>query len=923
MKLLIRLIKLIIVLMLISPFIFGGYIYFHPLSEKLTFKLLMKNNLFFIAFVISFFAFLFFLAYYIYEFLFREKDRGLRIEKVFITYFIIFSCLLGLGFGWLIGSVENLIGIRGVRFYKPKIPTKIYDVKGRLIAEVFEEHRIPVSIEDIPRVVINAFLEVEDKNFFHHIGVDFKGIIRAFISNVRAGKIKQGGSTITQQLAKALFTKGERTLYRKVLEVWLALQLERRFSKLDILEMYFNHIYFGGGAYGIESASRLYFGKSINKIGLAEACILARLPARPSLFSPLRHPDIAKKYNKIILLNLAKEGYITKYDALRIHREFWKKYIRKIQSESPFKTAWDITINKAPYFVDYVMERLRYYLGKDYDIYDGLKVYTTLDLDVQKIAEEEFLSGIEKADKRAKSLKKHYYDIVDRKYLEIYDFFSNIFGTGKVILQKSTNEKKKNFFDKVSEDILFSSMAFSYLFGGELASRNIEAFLFSKLGKKRLLDVEGALVSIKPSNGYITAMIGGKEYSPENQFNRATKGRRQPGSAFKPFVYLTALDVHAITPATVIPDTPMRNIRPDESFWEPKNYSKTYRGLIRIRDALAYSVNIVSIRIYDRVDAELIADYSSRLLKIPKSRFKLDPSLALGTSEVTPLELATGYTIIANEGKDIIPFAIRYVVDKAGIEILAIEDEIKRKLVKEEIKNTIYVIPKPTAWLITNLMEDVVNRGTAKVIRDFFIGDAAGKTGTSSDWNDAWFCGFTKDLVTVIWMGYDRHLLTLGGGSTGGELCAPVWGRIYKRVYTEVLKKHPPHFPPPPNGVYETAICPYSGKIPGPNCPKIGEYFLEGTGPDGVCDGVHIRFFSLSHWIRTKQLLFKIQKSGINSLSNQEMKFLKRYGIRVFDNLHNMMRICEKIHQNGEDSLTEEEKNIIAPLYSTELPKNF
>ena len=184
-------------------------------------------------------------------------------------------------------------------------------------------------------------------------------------------------------------------------------------------------------------------------------------------------------------------------------------------------------------------------------------------------------------------------------------------------------------------------------------------------------------------------------------------------------------------------------------------------------------------------------------------------------------------------------------------------------------------------------------------------------------------CGFTRDLTTVIWIGYDRHLLSLGEGSTGGELSAPIWGKIYKRLYNDIYRKYPPHFPPYPKGIYETNICPYSGKYPGPNCPKIGEYFIEGTGPNGICDGVHVKFFSLSHWIRTKQLLFKIQKNGISSISNKEMKFLKRYGVRVFESLYEMIRICEKIYREGENSLSDTEKEIISPLYSSELPKNF
>ncbi|MFW5808620.1 MAG: penicillin-binding transpeptidase domain-containing protein, partial [Spirochaetota bacterium] len=325
------------------------------------------------------------------------------------------------------------------------------------------------------------------------------------------------------------------------------------------------------------------------------------------------------------------------------------------------------------------------------------------------------------------------------------------------------------------------------------------------LGVSSNLQVEGALVSIEPDTGYISAMVGGSDFNVDNQLNRAVSARRQPGSAFKPFVYGAGIESKILTEGTTISDAPLVNIDSHGTTWSPGNYGGTYSGLVTIKHALAMSINIVAVRIYDTIGPDMITEYSSRMLKVPPFRFNMNPTMALGTSELTPFEMAGAYAIYANRGRDVIPYSIRFVLDKDGNEIANIEREVGIVKAVKERNGEMQIISEDVAFIMTDLMRGVVDKGTAKkAIREehgFWL-PAAGKTGTTSNWTDAWFCGYTPDLVTVVWMGYDKPFLSLGKHQAGGTVAAPIWADYMKEVYESMPE---PSFPEPPDTVYKQA----------------------------------------------------------------------------------------------------------------------
>ncbi|HEY1406049.1 MAG TPA: penicillin-binding transpeptidase domain-containing protein, partial [Spirochaetota bacterium] len=364
-------------------------------------------------------------------------------------------------------------------------------------------------------------------------------------------------------------------------------------------------------------------------------------------------------------------------------------------------------------------------------------------------------------------------------------------------------------------------------------------------GLSSSLHVEGAFIAVEPQTGYITTMVGGSAFEVSNQYNRAVAARRQPGSSFKPFVYGAGIDSKVINAGTALPDAPIVDVDATGETWAPGNYEGDYSGLVRIRMALMKSINIISVRIFDLVGADRVINYAAKMLKVSPGRFTPTPSLALGSTELTPLEMVTGYAVYANRGRDVIPFAIRYVVDRDGNELANIEEEVGNTIAIKEREGTIQIISEDVAWIMTDLMRSVADGGTASyAIRQTaqFTKKCAGKTGTTSNWTDAWFCGFTPDVAAVVWIGYDKPFMTLGRGQAAASVAAPIWGFYMKDIYNGM---NDPVFPPMPANVVMGGVCSYTGLIPGPTCPVAGECMLKGTGPSKVCDGNHQKMQSV------------------------------------------------------------------------------
>ncbi len=763
------------------------------------------------------------------KFRFNLHDISIeKIERIALITLVIISMVGGIMFGYVTAQIKNFSGIHNLRQFQPSLPTKLYDVNGELIAELFQEKRDLVSFKDLPRNLINAFVAAEDRDFFTHFGLNPMAIVRAMIKNILAGKVVQGGSTITQQLAKRLFTSGERTLARKAMEAVLALQIEKRFSKEEILEMYFNQIYLGHGCYGISSASRLFFNKEVNHLSLAESSVLAALPSAPGRHSPLSNPHGAYAKNKDTLNRMVEAGYLTKEKARTIYREFWPAYIDSIKTEFTTKTAYSKNEDKAPYFTDYIRQLLIARLGKDAVYNEGLVVYTTLNLKRQEIAEKYFIPTVIRQNDISEQANKYYNNAVDRGLFGAYSTLQMMFSLPGVLV-KSDFETifKKNMID----DYLDSIDIIALLMDASLPEQSIEAFRAATSGISSTLKVEGAFLAVEPSTGYITSMIGGSGFSVDNQYNRAIQARRQPGSAFKPFVYGSGIEAKIISPNTVLPDAPIVDIDATGETWAPSNYEGKYTGMVNLRHALAASINVISVRIYDIVGADRIINYASKMLKVPESRFTPSPALALGSSELTPLEMATGYAIYANRGRDVIPFAIRYITDHDGTELSNIEEEVGNIIAAKEMDGSIQVISQQVAYIMTSMMQGVVDSGTpteAIRVTARYTKKAAGKTGTTSNWTDAWFCGYTPDIAAVVWFGYDRPFMSLGKHQAGAGIAAPVWGNYMREVYNGMKD---PVFPPEPPGTSYTAS--YSESFENTPMKSVLDLYLEKEGLKG------------------------------------------------------------------------------------------
>ncbi len=744
-----------------------------------------------------------------------------KVEKIALYGFFLSALFGGFFLGFLHFRIHSKTGdLDRLASFRPTIPTRLYDQKGRLISELFRHQRKLVSLEEIPRPVIAAFLAIEDSNFYEHFGIDFKGILRATFKNLRAMRVVAGGSTITQQLVKGLYTESERTLFRKVYEAVLALQVEKAFTKDEILEMYFNQTYFGHGAYGISAAAQFYFDKPVSKLNFMEASILAALPKSPHNYSPFRAPHDAYRKNKISLNRLVEVGFITKQEADTLYKTFWPVYWKKIVTTPPSKTIFGEKVNNAPYFTEHVRQELIALYGEDVVYSKGLQVYTTLDLDHQQAAERALLPELAKLDPIARSYNQSTKGGIDGALLGTYFALANIIPLPGI---KQEYSLRNDFRKKFKED---TADAFELVTLGlpAIVANNASAeFMASNREFRSDLLVQGAMLGLDMKTGRYTAMIGGREFKSSDQFNRATMAKRQPGSAVKPFVYGAALEARAIHYAMGFVDSPIVNITPNGEQWAPANFDSGFTGYVLAYRALSASINLVSVQIYDLVGPDAIINYISRLTKAPESRFQPNPALSLGASEMTPAELLLGYAIVGNKGQDIIPHAIMYIADREGNVIAHPENDVIQALNYKRRTGQIQVVEEGPAFILRKMMENVVNAGTpthAIRIEGGYKGIGAGKTGTSNSFNDAWFGGYTTDMAAVVWFGMDNGNMTLGRGISGGSSVAPVWAKFMRDVYNARGKLPEPFDQTLPKNVHSAGVCRFTGKWGNPKCDK-------------------------------------------------------------------------------------------------------
>lgn len=766
-----------------------------------------------------------------------QKYNNLNIKqfkKFYIIAIAIIFLLNTIIFSFLIADIVAQPDIEAIELYQPTIPTKIYDIKGEVISEFFTEQRALVNYKDLPPHLIEAIISMEDNNFMKHAGIDIIGIFRGTIGNMLLGRRPRGASTLTQQVARGIVLKSrERTITRKLREIWVTFQIEKRLTKEEIVTLYFNQIFFGHSVYGVQAASRFYFNKDVQDLNLAECAMLATLPPSPNTYSPINNPNISMQRHKVVLKRMNDMKFITQSEGDIAYKEFWESYTGKIGRRGT--TAYSASMDRAPYVTEYV----RRILVERYDEKtlkeEGLKIYTTIDIEKQEAAQKLLTEALRNYNIKYEGGSLDISSVYDRTLLNKLEMLSLIVALPEDLAYNKFNIAVR---DALNKNVSSPLALMSDMFGMENVNDVIMEVM--KADEAELSrQIEGALVSINPKNGYIVSMVGGSGFTPRNQLNRVTQARRQAGSAFKPFVYAASMDITNYSPSTIVSDAPIGFVFEDGNSWIPKNYSANFKGDVSLRYALAVSLNIATINVLNYVGVTNAIKYMEPIFKADndekksKRMFNADLTLSLGTGLFTPLELTTGFATIANEGKEVEPILIRYVTDRYDVMIDNFEEDLKKEI--EERGGAKQVMSQEVAYLISDILSGVLRGGTATsaMYEAKFTRMGAGKTGTSNDWKDAWFVGYTPELATGIWIGFDSFKYSLGNNQVGGRIAAPIWGKYM----VEALKTIKPTWYKKPNNIVNVNICAISGKLPSASCYSIkSELFIRDKIPNEICN---------------------------------------------------------------------------------------
>jgi penicillin-binding protein 1A len=868
--------------------------------------------------------------------------KKLLIRAALAALFLGIAAAAALGVGIYI-ITSDLPDVTALHDYTPLLTSRVYSREGVLMAELKTEHRYQIDPAELPDHVRLAFLAAEDSSFYEHRGIDFMGMLRAAWANLRAGRVVQGGSTITQQVAKRLMLTPEKTFKRKFKELALALRIEKALSKDHILSLYLNDIYLGHRAYGIEAAARVYFGVNAKDLSPAQAALLAGLPKAPSHYDPYRHPERALIRRAYVLTRMGDEEWLSPEALARAEAS----PLELPGYDDPFYTV-------APYFTEQVRRELDERYGSELLLGGGLAITTTMDIDLQRAAQRALKSGIERVDRKMgyrgplathpleapfpetfttpdgkKPLKEgstaeglitgvdgetltllakgltNELTVAELKWtLAKGQTLGDVFTAGDVVgvrfvaveltaeeLKAWELEREELRAAKLAADLAAKLAAklenaavlptgdmagLEEVFGGDKAVKDVEKVLLPPVKLLPTLyqkpQLEGALICLNANTGEVLASVGGYRYSVQNQFNRAVQARRQAGSAIKPLIYAAALE-SGMTPATVVYDSPIVYESADlDEKWKPNNYSQKFYGATTLREALIKSRNVVTIKVLQ----DMGIPHAVRFLRKAgiTSRISPDLSMALGASDVTALELASVYGIFATGGMRYEPFftqtikdhkgdlltdvdalpqndpdsaaaaaeavagetaveTVQGAADKAGAPPaeksaaeLATDESLEPELEPEPEPVHEPAIDPRTAYLINYMMQSVITEGTGRRARGLDV-PSAGKTGTTNDMRDAWFSGFTPDLITTVWVGYDDGR-SMGKGQTGGSVAAPIWKDF---MDTATKKWRGGHFPVP-QGIEYARIDADTGELAGPGSKRSFQgAFIAGTAP--------------------------------------------------------------------------------------------
>lgn len=660
------------------------------------------------------------------------------------------------------------------------LPTRIYDRNDKIIGEFFEQKREIVPYDFIPEWIVKGVVASEDREFYEHNGVNYRGILRALAINVANMSVVQGGSTITQQLAKVLFTDMERNLKRKIYEVFCAGEIENLYDKQDILSMYLNLIYFGNGAYGVESASKMFFGKSINECDPAECAAIIATISSPKTYSPLSNLDNSLRKTKRILQSMTDAGFMNEQQADTAYNKYIKEWEFVLDKNGKPQSSLigsfvfsSYRVNRAPFFNEMIRRQLVEKFGDESIKKGGLSIYTTIDAEMQDAA----LSGL-----------------------------------------RAGIAAQREYHKKIAASIKNKDKA-----AGELEKSE---------------NIEGALISLEPFTGEIITYCGGYDFTAKNQNDHVSQIVRQPGSSFKPVIYVSAIQDKDITPSAVFRDEPVTF----KGGYSPKNASQTYAGDMIVRDALRRSVNVVAVKILDKTGYDTISSVVKNSLDLSdaaaKKRFGRTLSLALGTYEISPLENCVLHSVIANGGDFIKPYGIRYVKDYSGNTVWNPESDTATVVREKRDKVGKIIDPKACA-IVVSMMKGVFEKGGTAyyAARGLKLPvAAAGKTGTSTNYNDAWFAGYTPRLVTVVWVGNKKGAISLGGGRSGSSVAAPVWVSFMKKNVVAPDNEQDKDFAIPDAGLSTEHICMETGLVATEGCPDTAwQLYYEGSEPGDFC----------------------------------------------------------------------------------------
>lgn len=751
------------------------------------------------------------------------------IKYLFFIFLGVALCLAILILFYLNQLQAEFSDIEQLHDVEYQIPLKVYSSDNLLLAQFGEKRRVPIKIEKVPQQLINAFLVAEDARFYSHPGVDYQGLIRAFFQLLRTGEKRQGGSTITMQVARNFLLSRKKTYQRKIKEIILALKIEQEYSKNTILELYLNKIYLGHRAYGVAVASSIYYGKDLSALKLEQLAMIASLPKAPSAYNPITNPNRAIQRRNYILRRMLALAYINQNEFAQAVKQ-------------PVTAALDSVKSKfsAPYIAEMVRKKMvEQYNDRAYT--SGLKIFTTIDSSLQLAAIGAVRSALHDYDHRhgyrslphankilfTDSEYSTVGDTYSAQVVELNDEFAIVKLADQSLVELSLDTIK---WFRATQSANFEPLSISALL------KPNDLIKIRQLSDKswrlsQVPETEATLVALDSKNGAILALTGGFDYF-YNKYNRATQSKRQPGSGFKPIIYTTALE-NGYTPASLISDAPIVIDDPSqENIWRPENYSKKFFGMTVLRVGLLKSRNLISIRLLRNLGIKKVIETAQRF-GLTRQQLPYDLSLALGSGYATPLQMATIYSVFANGGFLIEPYFIERIENHQGdILFQASPNEVCPLCSEDELNDPTYtyaprVISPQVNFLMNSLLRDVVKRGTATRAKVLARNDLAGKTGTTNEQRDAWFNGFSSGIVATTWLGFD-NTKPLGRNETGGKAALPIWIEFMKTA----LKDRMEQVLQVPEGIVESYINPKTGLLAEQSKQEgVWEFFPEQLAP--------------------------------------------------------------------------------------------